>query len=234
MEEFQSSVSNFKVGRFEEALTQINFCISKDDNNAEFYFFRARVHSRLGNFDSALKDFDRLIGFDPYNPTYINDRAVVLHLMKNNEEAMAEFERAINLDPKNPYRFASRAYFRDRIGDLAGAIEDYEKAIELDPEDAVSYNNKGMVEEKLGYQERSKSSFFKADDLIGYKQDEISESKTDEKIKDQKSTDNQFLPDSKKLDFEYYFKVIKNILINPSTRQEFVGFLKSKFGSSSK
>jgi tetratricopeptide (TPR) repeat protein len=117
---------------------------------------------------------------------------------------------------------------------LTGAIEDYEKAIELDPEDAVSYNNKGLVEEKLGYQERSKSSFSKADDLIGYKTKETPESDAQKKIKEQKFKESQTPSSPKKITASNYLKMVKNILTNPTTRQEFVSFLKSKFGSSSK
>jgi tetratricopeptide (TPR) repeat protein len=234
VKEFQLSISYFKEGKFQEALTQINFCISKESNNPEFYNFRARVHSRLGIFDEALMDFDKIIGIDPYNPSYINDRAVVLHLMKKDDEAMAEFDRAINLDPKNPYRFSSRAYFRDRIGDLKGAIEDYEIAINLDPEDAVAYNNKGLVEEKLGYQQRAKSSFSKADELIGYNPDETSLPKPHEVKEVNNLKENQLEVDSKKLTFDDYLLMLKKVLTNPTTRQEFLGFLKSKIKSSSK
>jgi tetratricopeptide (TPR) repeat protein len=235
VKEFQLSIAHFKEGKFEDALSQINYCIKEDGNNTEYYFFRARVFSRLGDFDSALADFNKLIDLDPYNPSYINDRAVVLHLMKNDEEALAEFDRAINLDPKNPYHFSSRAYFRDRIGDLKGAIEDYERAIELDPEDAVAYNNKGLLEEKLGYQERAKSSFSKADDLIGYSPNKNTEpipSQRKDSVHDTKVTQRE--EESKKVTVKDYFMVMKKILTNPSTRHEFFGFIKSKFNNEPK
>jgi tetratricopeptide (TPR) repeat protein len=228
VKEFQSSVSYFKEGKFQEALDQINFCLEKEENS-EYYFFRARVNSRLGNLNDALNDFDKLISIDPYNPSYINDRAVVLHLLKKNEEAMHEFDRAINLDPKNPYRYSSRAYFKDRLGDLKGAIEDYEKAIELDPEDAVAYNNKGLVEEKLGYQERAKTSFSKADDLTGYNPKEMPASQTE---KTQQVSDNYgetAVSTTKKISLGNYFRMIKNLFRNSNTRKEFFAFVKSKF-----
>jgi tetratricopeptide (TPR) repeat protein len=155
--------------------------------------------------------------------------------MKNDEEALAEFDRAINLDPKNPYRFSSRAYFRDRIGDLKGAIEDYERAIELDPEDAVAYNNKGLLEEKLGYQERAKSSFSKADDLIGYSPNKNTEQKPAQ-TKDSFGGTNKTRREEgpKKITVKGYFSVIKKVFTNTSTRQEFIGFIKSKFNGEPK
>jgi tetratricopeptide (TPR) repeat protein len=234
VENFEKGVTFFKEGNFKQALEQINSCIKMDASNLEFYFFRARVNTRLGDLQSSLEDFDLLVSHEPYNPTYINDRAVVLHLLKRNDEAMSEFDRAINLEPGNPYRFASRAYFKDRIGDLQGSIEDYEKAIELDPEDAVSFNNKGLVEEKLGYVQKSKSSFKKADDLSGYKPKNFepainqntaisaTENSNSNKIEALRNSENQ-------LNFSGYLGVIAKLVTDKSTRSEFFEFLKSKF-----
>jgi len=230
---FEKSVAFFKEGNFKQALEQVNICIKMDASNLEYYFFRARVNSRLGELQSSLEDFDFLISHEPYNPTYINDRAVVLHLLNRNDEAMSEFDRAINLEPGNPYRFASRAYFKDRIGDLQGSIEDYEKAIELDPEDAVSFNNKGLVEEKLGYVQKSKSSFKKADDLIGYepKNPDLSENQNKEIHHQENSLSNQSEPDTEQvnqLDFTGYLGMISKLVTDKRTRVEFFEFLKSK------
>lgn len=231
---FDISVQYFKEGKFQEALTEINFCIKQEENNPEYFFFRARVNSRLGNFDASLQDFDSLLQLDPFNPTYISDRAVVLHLLKRNEEAMYEFDRALNLEPNNPYRYSSRAYFKDRIGDLKGAIEDYEKAIELDPEDAVAFNNKGLVEEKMGYIEKSKRSYKKADELVGYKPKQNEEPDIDQGSKkgfsdsELSNNDPLSLNESSSLTVSDYLGTIKNVFTKKDTRREFWEFLKSR------
>ncbi|WP_228780178.1 tetratricopeptide repeat protein [Aquiflexum lacus] len=234
VENFEKGVAFFKEGKFRQALEQVNLSISKDAENLEFYFFRARVNSRLGEFNSSLEDFDFLISQEPYNPTYINDRAVVLHLLKRNDEAMSEFDRAVNLEPGNPYRFASRAYFKDRIGDLLGSIRDYEKAIELDPEDAVSYNNKGLVEEKLGYIQKSKTSFKKSDDLIGYEPEyhdqNINQGSEFPKAKTNDSNNlNQGINSDNQMNISKYFGMISKLISDKGTRIEFWKFLRSKF-----
>src|SRR5690606_42094494 len=69
------------------------------------------------------------------------------------------------LEPENPHSYSNRANIKDITCGLLGAIEVYAKAIALDPEDANSYNNKGLVEEKVGYYNRYKESFRKADAL---------------------------------------------------------------------
>lgn len=224
---FEVGIELYKTGKFEDALSVFNHLISKSEKSAELHLFRGRILSRLGKTDEALKDFDLIVEIDPYNTNYISDRAVVLHLLKRDEEALSEFDRAANLDPKNPYRYSSRAFFKDRIGDLVGAIEDYEKAIELDPEDAVSFNNKGLVEEKLGYKERSKKSFNKADDLVGYKPttQDPTPSKLNEKAEDSKEIQEV----EEKITPTYYLKIIGDLFSNSKTRKEFMDFVKGVF-----
>jgi Tfp pilus assembly protein PilF len=142
--------------------------------------------------------------------------------MNRNEEALSEFERAVNLDPKNPYRFSSRAFFKDRTGDLIGAIADYEIAIELDPEDAISLNNKGIVEEKLGYLAKSKKSFEKADQLVGYKSPAAQ--KNESVHKDQPST--SFSTErSQRMNLNYFTKILSDIFTDSNSRKEFFNFL---------
>lgn len=237
MNNFDKSVAFFKEGKFDEALDAINLSIQEDKTNPEFYFFRARVQTRRGKFENSLSDFDHLISLEPFNPTYISDRAVVLHLLKRDDEAMSEFDRAINLEPQNPYRYSSRAYFKDRIGDLKGAIEDYDKAIELDPEDAVAYNNKGLIEEKMGYQNRSKNSFKKADDLVGYKPIN-SENNDLPKIGEKKGQDPEprvtmepMDPNEvpRKITLSGYLDTILKVFTDKTTQKEFFGFISNGF-----
>jgi tetratricopeptide (TPR) repeat protein len=228
---FNISVAHFKEGKFDLALEEVNACIINDNKNAELYFFRARVYSRLGKFELALEDFDYLIEFEPHNPSLISDRAVVLHLLKRNEEAAIEFDSALNLEPSNPYRYSSRAYFRDRIGDFQGAIEDYTKAIEMDPEDAVAYNNRGLVEEKMGYLSRAKKSFEIADDLIGYKSSQKEKPENPDTSKENKATFSMPKQENttSKLSLERYIHVFKKIFTDKATWSEFLAFIGSGF-----
>ncbi|MEX2567351.1 MAG: tetratricopeptide repeat protein [Cyclobacteriaceae bacterium] len=235
---FEKGKSHFNSGKFEEALFLFNQLVGSSPQDTSYLHYRARVFSRLGKFDDALKDFDLLIKSHPYDTNFISDRAVVLHLLKRNEEALNELDRALNLDPNNPYRYSSRAYFKDRIGDLKGAILDYEAAIAMDPEDAVSLNNKGLVEEKLGYQDASRSSFQKADrlsEILSPLQDtpiNRTNDKQDHSLKKDSAQNANLSPETKTLGIQHYWNILKGIFKNDKTRAEFFGFIKSKFKSS--
>ncbi len=229
---FEKGIALYQEGKFEEALEIFDTLVAANPDQANVHLYRARILTRLGKGENALEEFDLLLKLDPYNTDYISDRGVVLHLLGRNEEALGELDRAANLDPKNPYRYSSRAFFKDRVGDLHGAIEDYEKAIALDPEDAVAYNNKGLVEEKLGFKERSKKSFEKSDDLIGYKpQAGENDLPPIGKAKSTEAAQPVPLPEqeSGKMSTGHFWNTLRALLVDRKTRQEFGKFLLDLF-----
>jgi len=117
------------------------------------------------DFKNALIIFDNLIYLFPDEPNLYGDRGVVHIHLNNKSEALNDFDKAVELDGNYGFRYASRAYAKDYFGDTAAAIFDYEYAIQLDPEDAISVNNLGLLQEKLGYQQKAKQNFEKADRL---------------------------------------------------------------------
>lgn len=164
-----AGVEKCRAGKFEEGVAAFDKALAQSPNHLEGLANRARALSRVGRLEDSLADFEQLVALQPANAQFVGDMAVALHLNERNEEAATAFDKALALEPQNPYRYSSRAFFKDRIGDYEGAIADYEKCIAMDPEDAIALNNKGLVEEKLGYKERSKKSFDRSNQALGYK-----------------------------------------------------------------
>src|SRR5690606_27237036 len=98
---------------------------------------------------------------------------------------------------------------------------------ELDPEDAVSHNNKGLVEEKMGYQAKSKKSFEKADDLVGYKPKENSTpspkpAEESSKLPEIGTKVKPEIPSQKKeMTFGHFLNTLGSVFTNAGTRKEF-------------
>ena len=164
----KKGVEHCENADFESGAEYFSKALKIEPNHPQALHHRARALSRAGKLPEALADFAKMVKLFPKNASFIADYAVALHLNDRNDEAATQFDKALALEPNNPYRYSSRAFFKDRIGDLEGAIEDYEKCIALDPEDAIALNNKGLVEEKLGYKEKSKLSFDRSNELVGY------------------------------------------------------------------
>jgi tetratricopeptide (TPR) repeat protein len=106
-------------------------------------------------------------------------------------------------------------------------------AIRLDPEDLVAYNNLGLVYEKLGYKEKSKRSFEKADQKLsnGTKPntDEAAgfpEIKKRSSIaKDAVSNKAKFKATGRSLN---YMQTLKNVFSTKTGFADFISFLKGK------
>lgn len=113
--------------------------------------------------EKALRVFNELIEHDSKNAKYYSERGVVFFHLQQKKESLFDMDKAVELEPTNSYRYSSRAYIRGHFKMLNEAIEDYRKAIDLDPDDAIAYNNLGLLEEQLGYQQRARESFSKAD-----------------------------------------------------------------------
>lgn len=116
-------------------------------------------------FREAIMAFTMAIESSPKDAEIYYQRAMAFCHLNNLGEALEDLNQAVKHDPKNPFRYASRAYIKGRAGDTMGGIADYKKAIELDPEDAISENNLGLLEEKMGYEQQSKTRFARADEL---------------------------------------------------------------------
>lgn len=124
-----------------------------------------------GDLQEALKLYKRALAVDATNGDILNDRAICYYRMGEKGDALDDLNRAIMFEPDYGYRYASRAWMRSDMKDIEGAIEDYKKAIELDPEDAISLNNLGLLEEQLGYTQKARERFERADALKNLLQD---------------------------------------------------------------
>jgi len=193
-------------------------------NHEGALFNLAKARYFLKQYTQAIEQFNYLVSMHPGNAMYISERAVALHLQGDNDEALADFDKAVALDPENPYRYSSRAFFKDRTKDYHGAIADYERAIELDPEDAIAFNNKGLVEEKLGYMERAKKSFSRADNLDGYKGNTQHTASTAPPTKNTATPTPTERPQTQqqKLSGKAYMHTLKEVLL---TKQGFRNFI---------
>jgi tetratricopeptide (TPR) repeat protein len=187
------------------------------------------MHARMFNLVSAISDFDKALEINPNHAVLLSERGVLHFKMKNNTLALNDFDAAALLEPTNPYRFSSRAFIKSSTGDLQGAIEDYEMAIRLDPEDLVAHNNLGLVYEKLGYKEKSKKSFEKADQNMTSDSEKIVAFPEINKSGNSTNTVTPIMPNFKsnrrKLN---YLETLKNVLSTKSGFADFISFLKGK------
>lgn len=135
------------------------------------------------------------------------------------ENSLNDFNELQKREPNNPYRYSSRAYVKATLNRVEEAIEDYKIAIHLDPNDAVAHNNLGLLQEKLGYLEKAKKHFQKADTIAGVSMPKVK--KQSEVITQQEETSD--LPNDSIL------RQMKMAFTDKSVRREFLGFVRNGF-----
>lgn len=189
------------------------------------FYIKAQESIAKQEYDKAVDLLTKAINQEPNNANYYSHRGVSRFHLGLQKEAIADMNKSVELEPDYSYRYASRAYIRSTVGDVKGAIADYEKAIELDPEDSVSLNNLGMMQEKMGYDNKAKENFERADHLaelldengIDYKE-EIKPRNIQKEINEEKKEQTSS-------------KLLLDIFRKKEVRREFFQFIKNGFKS---
>jgi len=62
---FEKGEVLLEKGKLQEALTEFNKAIERDDSYHRYYYFRARTYYRLKRYDQAVKDFKKALDISP-------------------------------------------------------------------------------------------------------------------------------------------------------------------------
>lgn len=220
-------VKLIEAKEYKKGLNILNKQLGKSQFDIEALALRAKIYYRQQEFEKAIIEYSELINLDPANLDHIADRGLAFHMSGNHDKALEDFDLVIDRDSLNPYWFACRAFIKDYIKDFHGSLNDYDRALELDPEDAISLNNKGLVEEKLGYAERAKASFVKADELQGIDLDKeighlnIPIEEDEVQSQDQGATTSPVSNNG----LRNYLNTLRSLVTSSSERQEFIDFI---------
>lgn len=122
------------MGRFTEALADLDRALALDSTIPWFHAGRAHVLRRMHRLEESLAGFDRALALQPEFGHAIADRGVTLSLMNRNEEALAEYDRAIALDYAEDWVHASRGSALRQLNRLEEALASQNKALELTPD----------------------------------------------------------------------------------------------------
>ena len=216
---YTQGLESCRKGDFKEGIEAFSKALQLNPSHVESLYNRAKAKFKLQLFDDCIADLTQAAAIAPSNPVLFSERAVVYYHKGLIQESLQDLDMAVELEPENPYRYASRAYIKDKSKDFEGALADYNKAVELDPNDAISHNNKGLVEEKLGYHNRSKTSFKRADELTGVKarplQEELGNTVTMPEQKNQQ----------KVYSLKDYYRHGKNVLTTKEGLRDFFSFI---------
>ena len=140
---YNRGLEKCKLGRYEEAIKDLDKAIKLDPNYAEAYNDRGGAKAGLGRYEEAIKDLDKAIKLDSNYTEAYNNRGGARYMLGKYKKAIGDYDKAIKLDPNDAATYYNRGLAKAKLGKHEESIRDFDKAIELDP-------NLAALIEKLG------------------------------------------------------------------------------------
>ena len=151
------------IGRYMEAIFQLNDALSLQPNYFTARMNRAIAHYRTGNVTGALTDFNRAAAQRPKDPLLLLNRALAFYDMGQYESSAKDLSMLIAANPDHARAYLERARAFIKLGYPSEAYSDLEKAVSIKPTYSLAYYymgdlmfRKGETELALGLLVRSK------------------------------------------------------------------------------
>eukprot|EP00884_Botryococcus_braunii_P008976 jgi/Botrbrau1/1807/Bobra.146_1s0006.1 len=154
------------LGRYIEALADLDLADSIQPNDASTLGLRGATKVQLAEYHSALGDLDRANRLMPNCALILRWRAAAKGMLSMHQAALADLDRVDALKPDDAYTLAARGMVKLRLGLLEGALADVEAAVAAsrpycDRGQAAALAARGAVKLALG-------------DVAGAREDELS------------------------------------------------------------
>jgi tetratricopeptide (TPR) repeat protein len=154
-----------KLGRYTEALAELNTAIELHSKYAEAYFNRGVVYRCLEQASQAVGDYDRAIELNPDFAEAYYGRANTYVKLGQFSEAVSDYDRAIGLKPDFAEAYYNQGNAYGKLGQYDHAVANYTKAIRLNSKLAEAYGNRGLAYALLKKTEEAKKDLLKAIEL---------------------------------------------------------------------
>lgn len=90
------------MGRYADALEDLNRAVTLDPNRAEPLIFRAAALRHLDRVDEALRDVEKALVLAPENAEALLERGILRQFMGDAAGAKADWEKVVALAPDSP------------------------------------------------------------------------------------------------------------------------------------
>jgi tetratricopeptide (TPR) repeat protein len=137
------------LGKFDEAILDLNEAIRLDTSKTAYYLYRATCLLTVGKYRDALNDYDLLIKSEP-TARYYNARGITLMALNKWQEAADDFTRAIAIDKSLVSSYLNRASANQQLKKPEDALADLTQAMSLDPVNDGAYIARGNLNLHVG------------------------------------------------------------------------------------
>jgi tetratricopeptide (TPR) repeat protein len=145
-----------KLGRFDEALLELNDSIRQMDKHPDLFHWRGQINYEKSEIQPAIDDYTRAIELNGNNAQYFRSRAEVYSWSEKYDLAEKDYARAIELEPKGEQNWLVRAQFLLHRERRQEALQDFDRWLELSPKDVDWLNIAGVIYFQQGNTLRAK------------------------------------------------------------------------------
>jgi lipoprotein NlpI len=156
------AVALMHLGRFREALADLDEAIQLDPRDAHAWINRANIRSHHSELSSALADADEALRRDPLFGAGYAERCAMRMKPGMDVEAIEDCSKALRLIPSYQLALLNRGALLARRGRLDEAIADFDGILKYDPHNALALYNRGMALAEIGRHDESRASLREA------------------------------------------------------------------------
>lgn len=129
----------YGLGKYQEALTEINQAMSMTTDNGTYYIVRARIRRAMGDYERALESASTALDKLPTSPAAMVEKGLCLESLGQYDDASGLFGEAIMDEPDNSLNYLLRAWVLvNNLKDTGAARNLCERVVALDaPDDNV-------------------------------------------------------------------------------------------------
>lgn len=139
------------LGKYQEALTEINQALSMTTDNGEYYITRARIRRAMGDNERALESATTALDKNPTLPAAMVEKGLCMEAVGNYKEASSLFGEAIMDEPDNALYYLMRTkVMTENLKETGAARGLYQRILGLDyPENSIK-SFRGFAQLQLG------------------------------------------------------------------------------------
>ncbi len=152
---YVKGIATAQEKKWQEAITEFQWALSYQPNNARVTRSMAFAYGSLGNFERAEKEYAASFAMDPTDAFSHADLAFLLKQSGDTKRAIEQLEAAVKLQPNVAALRVDLAWLAESQGNLELASSEFEEAIKLAPRHAALYTHLGKLFARQGLPDKA-------------------------------------------------------------------------------
>lgn len=143
------SLTRYRLGKYQEAIDDINKVIDKNINNPDLYVERAYIYLASNKFKEAISDCKKAFELKSLGEDVFLCKAQAEDAISNYKDAVGDYDAVVKINPKNVDAIALRGMTKFKMSLIQEAVDDYNLALKIDSTSTLAYYSLADVDVKL-------------------------------------------------------------------------------------